>query len=198
VKLIDRTFRCTAALAACLAALAAGCAGGSPYGPISAAGIVASPSPSPSPSSQPTCVTPLPPAGTEIIGVDLNITSCTDDTYQEVIGYFGGGTITTAEVISIIHSPTDIIQFHNLDIQPHTAADMGTWTGTYPQNGPDPASTPSPTGTDISATGFTAGNLNPGKLSKKYVADVPGVYLFGCAYHYAPTPGGMRTIIIVQ
>lgn len=202
-------------LAACAAfsllslALVAGCAGGIGYGSIASTNLGSpspspnpspsgNPSPSPSPSSSPQgCDQALPPASTEIIGVDLNITGCTDPTYQAVIGYFGGTNVTTAQVISLKASATDAIKFENFDNQPHTAADLGTWTGSYPPNGPSLTATPSPQGMDISTSGFTAGNLNPGTTTKRsYVANVPGVYVFGCAYHYVSN--GMRTIIIVM
>jgi hypothetical protein len=189
-----------ALLAAAAAFGVAACAGGTTYAAVTpcTTGSCASPSPSPSPSSSPSdCAQPIAPAATEMIGVDLSINYCTDSTYQAVIGYFVGWTAPNAgEVITITHSSIDHVQFKNVDNQPHTAADLGPWTGSYPPNGPDPAATPSPKGTDISATGFTAGNLNPGQKSRPYIADVPGVYIFGCAYHY--NSNNMRTVIIVQ
>lgn len=105
-------------------------------------------------------------------------------------------TSVTGAVVGLTHSASDQVQFKNIDSQPHTAADLGPWSGSYPPSPPPITATASPTGTDISSPGFTAGNLNPGQKSKKYVADVPGVYVFGCAYHYLSN--NMRTVIIVQ
>lgn len=178
---------------ACAVALAcastiAGCAGGSAYGAFASNGG----------GGTTDCVTAIPPAGTEIIGVNLtNPTqaACNDTTYSFVKAYFGGGTLTTSQVISVTHS-TSIIQFTNLDVQPHTAASLGPWSGSYPSSGPSASATPSPKNTDISVAGFTTGNIDPGATSKNYVANVPGIYVIGCAYHY--TSDNMRTVIIVQ
>jgi plastocyanin len=94
----------------------------------------------------------------------------------------------------VIHGTT--VQFQDVESgTPHTAADLGVWTGGYPNMGPNPGATSSPAGTDISATGFTTGFLNGGSASAKYAANVPGIYVFGCAFHYSI---GMRTVIIVQ
>ena len=200
-----------AALAAIAAAIVAACAGGVPYG-AAAVGPLASPTPtlppsptpspsvspssSPSSSPSPNCEATIAPAATEIIAVDLSINPCTDNVYQQVIGYMASVTSVTGAVIGLTHSSTDQVQFKNIDSQPHTAANLGAWSGSYPTNGPPVTATPSPTGMDISVAGFTAGNLNPGQKSKKYVANVPGVYVFGCAYHYVSN--NMRTVIIVQ
>ena len=174
--------------------LACGCAGGSTYG----AGYGSSGNGGGGGGGM-SCVVALAPAATETIGVNLtnpNQAACTDPTYQAVKGYFGGTTVTSSEVVSVTHSATDMIQFMNLDIQPHTAASLGPWSGSYPATGPNPAATPSPAGTDISATGFTTGNMDAGMHSFSYLANVPGFYIIGCAYHYLSD--NMRTVIIVM
>jgi hypothetical protein len=178
-----------AVVLACASTIA-GCAGGSAYGAFASNGGGG--------GGTTDCVTAIPPAGTEIIGVNLtNPTqaACNDTTYSFVKAYFGGGVITTSQVISVTHS-TSILQFTNLDVQPHTAASLGPWSGSYPSSGPSASATPSPKNTDISVAGFTTGNLDPGATSKNYIADVPGIYVIGCAYHY--TSDSMRTVIIVQ
>jgi hypothetical protein len=180
------------ALVLALASTIAGCAGGATY----PAGFGKSGGGGGGGTSN--CVTAIPPAGTEIIGINLtnpNQAACDDTTYSSVKAYFGGGVVTTSQVISVTRS-TSIIQFTNLDIQPHTAASLGPWSGSYPANGPNAAATPSPKNTDISAPGFTTGNLDPSATSKNYVANVPGFYIIGCAYHY--NSDNMRTVIIVQ
>jgi plastocyanin len=94
----------------------------------------------------------------------------------------------------VTHGTT--IQFQDVENgTPHTAADLGVWTGNYPSQGPNAAATPSPAGTDISAAGFTTGFLNGPSSSALYAANIPGIYVFGCAFHYSI---GMRTVIIVQ
>ena len=184
-------------LALSLATFASGCAGGSAYGTNPYVQSNPTPSPSPSPSSSPSsCEHALAPAGTEIIGVDLSTSSCDDSTYGQILGYFGGSTKTMTQVVSITESAGDTVEFENVDSgTAHTANNLGTWTGSFPANGPSVPANPSPAGTDISAAGFTTGVLNPGETSPAYVADVPGIYVFGCAFHYSI---GMRTVIIVQ
>jgi len=189
-----RNLAVSAALVLACAATIAACAGGTTY----AAGFGANNGGGGGGGTS-DCVTALPPAGNEIIGVNLtnpDQAACDDTVYSNVKAYFGGGVVTTSQVISITASTTNIVQFTNLDIQPHTAASLGPWSGSYPANGPDPAATPSPKNTDISAAGFTTGNLDPGTLSKNYHAGVPGFYIIGCAYHY--NSDDMRTVIIVQ
>ena len=139
------------------------------------------------------------PAGVEIIGLNLTGQAvCNDNTYQTVLGFFGGSTVTTSQVISLTSSSSDLVEFTNTDASNfHTAANLKPWTGSYPNVNPDSAATPTPAGHDISELGFTTGIMNPGAAATNmYVADVPGVYVFGCAFHYASNK--MRTIIIVH
>lgn len=185
---VSRGSRCAQALIA-LAALAtsalAACAGGTPF-PTAAVAVH-------------NCLVTLSPASTETIGVNLTNPvqgACTDPTYQAVKGYFVGSTITSSAVIGVTASSTDVIQFMNLDFQPHTANELGAWSGAYPQVTPNPNKTPSPANTDISSPKFTTGTINPGATSLSYTADVPGVYVLGCAFHY--NTDNMRTIIIVK
>ena len=174
-----------AAAATIATCMLAACAGGTPF--PKAAAVVQN------------CIAVIAPASVETIGVNLTNpvqNACTDPKYLAVKGYFTGSTVTASQVISVTASSTDDIQWMNLDIQPHTAADLGGWTGAYPTAAPNAAATSSPVGMDISTPGFTAGNINAGSLSRKYKADVPGVYIFGCAYHYLSD--NLRTIIIVK
>lgn len=181
--------RCMCALVACVGLASAaliGCAGGSPF-------------PSAAAAAPRNCVVAIAPDGTETIGVNLanpNESVCTDPTYLAVTGYFAGTKVVASQVISLTASSTDQIQFSNLDLQPHTANDLGAWSGAYPAATPNPNRTASPAGTDISNPKFTTGAINGGATSLSYVADVPGVYVFGCAFHY--NSNNMRTVIIVM
>lgn len=142
------------------------------------------------------CAVAIAPAAVQTVGVNLTgQAACNDMTYQAVKGYFGGNAITTSQVVSVTHSATNAIQFVNLDSQPHTATSLGPWSGSYPVAGPA-LGTPSPKNTDISASGWSTGNLNPSQKSKLYLANVPGFYVIGCAYHY--NSDNMRTVIIVN
>lgn len=172
---------CAAAMLA--SAALAGCAGGTPF-----------------PAALPhDCVVAIAPAATETVGVNLANpvqNPCTDPTYQAVTGYFAGTTVTGSHVISLTASSTDVIEFANLDLQPHTATNLGAWSGAYPQVTPNPNKTASPANTDISDPRFTTGPINGGSTSAAYIADVPGVYVIGCAFHY--NTNDMRTVVIVQ
>lgn len=184
----SRGSRCAYALAAAAAiatCMLAACAGGTPL-PKAAVAVH-------------NCIVTISPAATETIGVNLTNpvqAACNDPVYQAVKAYFVGSTVTASAVIGVSASTTDTIQFVNLDVQPHTANELGTWTGAYPQVTPNPNKTPSPAGTDISSLKFTTGVINPGATSLGYIADVPGVYVLGCAFHY--NSDNMRTIVIVK
>jgi len=183
----SRGWRCAYALltaAALATGMLAGCAGGTPF---------------PTAAVVKNCIVAISPASTETIGVNLTNpaqAACTDPKYLAVKGYFGGTTVTSSQVISVTASSTNAIEWTNLDIQPHTAVDLGSWAGAYPTSQPNAAATSSPAGMDISTSGFTTGNINAGASSSQYKADVPGVYIFGCAYHYISD--NMLTIIIVK
>ncbi len=181
-----------------LAAAAGACAGGTPYAAVPNGGAP-SPSPSPSPTGSPAdCVVAITPAAVQTIGINLTNpaqAACDDSTFLAVKGYFGGSSVTTSQVVSVTHSGTNVIRFVNLDTQQHTAGNIGAWTGSYPPNGPG-FGNPSPKDTDISAAGFTTGLLNPGQTSRDYLANVPGMWVIGCAIHY--NSDNMRTVIIVN
>ena len=149
-----------AAFGALAVAALSGCAGGSTYAANASTG-----------GGGNSCVGAIAPTSPQIIGLNLtnpDQAACNDSTYLMVKGYFGGATVTTSQVVSIMHSATNLVAFMNLDIQPHTAASLGTWTGSYPASGPSASATPSPKNTDISAAGFTTGNLDPAATSKNY------------------------------
>jgi plastocyanin len=204
------------ALATAAAVVIAGCAGGSAYGggtsclygncgspspspspntsPSPSASPSSSPSASPSPSSSPS-ISPSPAAQT--VGLAVLAAPTIDPTYGMVKGFLNGTAPLQSAIIHVTHGATIHFQDVENGIQ-HTAADLGTWKGSFPPNynGPPISATPSPAGTDISATGFTTGSLNGGGSSAMYTANIPGIYVFGCAYHYDGL--GMRTVIIVQ
>jgi hypothetical protein len=149
------------------------------------------PTPTPAPSAQP-------------VGVLLSgETPQSVPTYGSVLGYFNGttpnGKGTDSNVVNLTANQN--VQFVNLETTasgiPHTASFLGPWSGSFPTNGPGSgATTASPAGTAISAPGFSTGSLNPGQASAVYNSGGPGVYVFGCFYHYKSN--GMRTVIIVM
>ena len=85
-----------------------------------------------------------------------------------------------------------IIQFHNQDSFTHTASSLGT-TG-FPPSGP-PFSARTRSGSDLSQSNWSSGDLQPDSYSQPIHATTPGTYYYGCYFHYN-TP--MRGVITVQ
>jgi plastocyanin len=186
-----------AVLAAILTASAiAGCAGGSAYGGGGGGGggcVYGCASPSPMPSA-----TPSP--GTHVVGLSLGAPPTTDPTYGKVLGYFVGTNPSQSQIITLQISSGTNVQFTNVDTAPHTASNLGTWSGDgnkFPSSFNNPTgANPSPAGTDISMSTFSSGAVLPSSSSATYTANVPGVYVFVCAFHYVSNH--MRTVIIVM
>ena len=135
---------------------------------------------------------------TETVGINLTGQQAVKVRhYGNVLGYFPGATKAPSAVV-VIPVGSSVV-FTNLDSGlPHTAALLGDATKKH-ANWPSSftgGTTTSKAGTDISTTGFTTGTLNAGSTSATYAANVPGFYMFGCAFHYVSH--GMRTVIIVK
>lgn len=148
--------------------------------------------PNPSPTQT------VPPA-TAPVGILLtNENPVTTSSFSTVLGYFNGTTTHTPNSSGVVNlTAATSVQFVNLESNgtPHTASFLGAWSGSYPSNGPTSAAlTPSPAGTAIGTAGFSAGMLNAASSSLVYSSGAPGMYVFGCFYHYGL---GMRTVIIV-
>lgn len=137
------------------------------------------------------CTPGAPPAGTgstaaatTTIDVSLSTLSVSATAY----GSSGGFTppVTTVTVGSTI-------RFVNVDVgTPHTATSLSG--SSFPPASPFGAAAFSKSGATLSG-GFTSGTLGGGNGSQVLLADQPGTYLYGCAYHYdAP----MRGAIVVR
>ena len=119
--------------------------------------------------------------------------------YGNVKGFFpgtNGNAPSGSNVVNLTANQT--VTFTNTEAGggfPHTASFIQTWGGSFPPN-PTIPSTASATGASISSSGFSTGNLNQGQTSAVYSAGAPGMFIFGCAYHYVSN--GMRTVIIVH
>ena len=86
------------------------------------------------------------------------------------------------------------IQFRNVDNTAHTASFVGGTT--FPNSSPLQFSATSPSAnTTISSGNWSSGSLQPGVTSQIFLVDKPGMYLYGCFYHYG---GMMRAEIIAQ
>jgi hypothetical protein len=155
-------------------------------------------------SGQNTCPSPTPAPKTSAAPVGLLLTgesavATTSD--GTVLGFFNGttGSVPNGSEVVTLTANTNV-QFINTEAAtglPHTASFLGAYSGSYPgtftnTNGP----VASPAGTVISSPNFSAGNLNPGDKSAIYKTGGPGMFIFGCAYHYVSN--GMRTVIVVM
>jgi len=149
------------------------------------------------PSPTPVPATSAAPVGLLLAG-ESAVATTSDGT---VLGFFNGtsGSVPSGSEVVTLTADTNV-QFINTEAAtgfPHTASFLGAYSGSYPgtftnTNGP----TASAAGTVISSPNFSAGNLNPGAKSAVYNTGGPGMYIFGCAYHFVSN--GMRTVIVVM
>ncbi|TAM86060.1 hypothetical protein EPN42_13910 [bacterium] len=86
-----------------------------------------------------------------------------------------------------------VIVFHNSESFPHTASAIAG--ATFPAASPFTIAALQPSGARLSDAGWSSGQLQPGAASQPLTADTPGIYLYGCFFHYG-TP--MRGAIVVQ
>jgi plastocyanin len=101
----------------------------------------------------------------------------------------GGGYAPPVTVVRV----GDSIRFHNTDSFAHTATEI-PGAKTFPAGSPFGISAETQRGTTLSG-GFSSGVLQPGAISQTILVDKPGVYLFGCFFHYASP---MRAAIVAQ
>ncbi len=86
------------------------------------------------------------------------------------------------------------VRFMNVDNTAHTASFVGGTT--FPSSSPLQFIATSPSqNTTISSGNWSSGSMQPGTASQVFLVDKPGVYLYGCFYHYA---GTMRGEIVAQ
>jgi plastocyanin len=140
----------------------------------------------------------LQPDAAFTVGVRLTgESSGTSKPYGAVLGYFKSTKSKTSKVVTIPLGSS--VVFTNVDSElPHTGSFLGDaskksapWPSSFTGS-----STQSAAGTDISTAGFSTGTLDAGKSSLTYAANVPGFYMFGCAFHYVSHE--MRDVIIVK
>jgi len=85
------------------------------------------------------------------------------------------------------------VRFVNVDSFAHTATSLGDLLS-FPQASPFDASALRASGTALSGR-WTSGALAAGNASPPLLADRPGIYLYGCFFHY---PAPMRAAIVVR
>jgi hypothetical protein len=137
------------------------------------------------------------PVGLLLTG-ESTVSTTSDGT---VLGFFNGTAGDAPNGSGVVNLTANTnVRFVNTEsgvgAVAHTASFLGDYTGAYPgtftnTNG----ATASAAGTVISMPNFSAGNINPGTASMIYKTGGPGMYVFGCFYHYISN--GMRTVIIV-
>ncbi len=86
------------------------------------------------------------------------------------------------------------VRFVNVDNTTHTASMVPG--ATFPEVSPLGFSATSPSAANaVSSQGWSSGSLQAGQTSQVFLVDRPGVYLYGCFYHYS---GMMRGEIVAQ
>ncbi len=149
-----------------------------------------SPSPTPAPAAQ--------VVGLLLTGEDA-VTTTSDGT---VLGYFNGVNGHTPNGSGVVNLTANMpVQFHNVEAAggfgPHTASLLGAYSGSYPGSFSNTnGATPSAAGASISSPNFSSGQINPGAVSAEYNSGGPGMFVFGCAFHYLSN--NMRTVVIVH
>lgn len=103
------------------------------------------------------------------------------------------GTVAGYSSDTLVVHVGAIIQFHNQDNFTHTASFLGT--SGFPSGDPLNNAARTQSGTDLSQTGWSSGDLGAGAYSQPLTASVGGTYYYGCFFHYQ-TP--MRGWITVQ
>ena len=147
------------------------------------------------PASTPTPTPAATPVGLLLTG-ENNVSV---PTYGNVKGFFpgtNGNPPTGSNVVNL--TAMQSVTFTNTEAGggfPHTASFIQTWSGSFPPSPTIPSSAAA-AGASISSSGFSTGTLNPGQTSAVYSSGTPGMFIFGCAFHYVSN--GMRTVIIVH
>ncbi len=141
----------------------------------------ATPSPVPTPTVKPTA-TPVP----QIIHIGFQLGETTDPTYGP-IWYYGQNDKQAAVIM--VASGSQVIfendQPASSGIQ-HTAGGFGS--SGFPQNNDNMSPFTQAGSTIDSSLTWSTGILNPGQQSQVFTIGAPGVYYFGCGFHYAGVP----------
>ncbi|HXW51355.1 MAG TPA: hypothetical protein VEJ41_05140 [Candidatus Acidoferrales bacterium] len=198
-----------AALVAAATIAFAGCSGGGGGGGSDLAGCLSygsggnggsgscSGSGAPNPS-------PTPDAGAQSVALLLTGQNpVTVAPYGGVLGYHAGDSSAAfaGGPNTVNLTANQPVQFYNVEATagglPHTASNLGAWSGSFPAAGPVAAQqNPSPAGTTINTAGFSTGTIEPGAVSRVYNSGAAGMTVIGCFYHY--NSNNMRTVVIVM
>jgi plastocyanin len=152
--------------------------------------------PTPVPTATPTPVptatpTPVPTAQPQVVHVGFAYGGVTDPVYGFIADYALAAASTTPTTITV--KAGSRIVFENDDPNsPHTASGLGT-TGFPPSFDNASGNTASGSTIDGGLT-WSSGYIANAGTSSVFTVGPPGVYYFGCAYHYSRF--SMRDVII--
>ena len=126
-----------------------------------------------------------------MIHVGFELEDITDQTYGQV-AYYATTLGSSAQIIRVPAGSKVVFTNDDPSGTPHTASGLGT--------GPFPAMFDNSNGTTSfgsavdGTTTWSTGTLTQGQSSQVFTVGPPGVYYFGCAFHY----GGrlMRDVLV--
>jgi len=127
------------------------------------------------------------PSGGQLVKIDVSLTL-----YPRVSTPGGSALGYNPEVANV--NVGDRIEFVNGDSFANTATLIPNQT-TFPVTSPLGASATSQSGATLSQPWSSGALTQSGSTSQAIAVDRPGVYLYGCFYHY---DGGMRGEIVAQ
>jgi plastocyanin len=148
--------------------------GGTTY---SAPRPISTPTPTPTPSP-----TPVPNA--QVVRISFELHESTDPTYGPV-WFFAPSGATSAQVIRVKSGSLVVFQ-HDDNDPPHTASGLGS--SGFPSAFDNSSGTTQSGATIDGSTTWSTGSLVGPAMSQVFTIGPPGVYYFGCAYHYAGVP----------
>jgi plastocyanin len=155
------------------------------------------PTRTPPPTPTPSGPTPTPTAQPQVVHIAFAFGETTDPTYGPVYFYSPNGK--SAAVVKVKSGSQLVFQNDESGSTQHTASGLGT---KFPPSF-DNSSGFTQSGTTIDGgTTWSTGTLNPGQLSQVFTIGPPGVYYFGCAFHYFQPPnasnGSMGDVLVSE
>lgn len=149
------------------------------------------PTPTPSPSATPT-------AQPQVVHIGFELTEHTDPTFGPVWYY----SPTLDNLANVIHvaAGSQLVFLEDGSGAPHTAGGFGS-SGFPPSNDNQNQFNRFGTVIDGSRT-WSTGILNHGQMSQAFTVGPPGIYYFGCGFHYTVPPSqtnqSMGDVIVSQ
>jgi len=124
----------------------------------------------------------------QVVFAGFDLKEHTDPKFGAV--YFYSPTRDNQANVVMVKAGSQIVFQHdgNPNNQPHTASGLGS--SGFPQFFDNTSGTTRSGTTIDSSLTWSTGTLNPGQFSQVFTVGPPGVYYFGCAFHYIgpPTP----------